>query len=225
MYFGLACEGTTDQIVLETVICGYFDDEDLDDEIHQFQPPFDESKRKQAGFGGWELLLEYLRSTRFRDDALNCNYMVVHVDTDISKNIGFDVPHVNERNEEITVDLLTENVINRLTQEINSGKAGFYDEHSEKIIFCIAVHSIECWLNAYYDTKKLNNPKIKNCEKGLRYILVNKHSYKDREIVKDYDFYKILSEPLLDNRVLEKLKAKDPSLSHFVGQLDAIEAP
>jgi hypothetical protein len=87
------------------------------------------------------------------------------------------------------------------------------------------LHSIECWLNAYYDTKKLNTPKIKNCEKGLRYILVNKHSYKDREIVKSYDFYKILSEPLLDNQILETLKVKVPSLSHFVGQLDTIEAP
>ena len=71
MKFGLACEGATDQATLENILCGYFKDPDLDQDIGKLQPPFDETTKKQKDFGNWELLLEYLKSTRFRDDVLN----------------------------------------------------------------------------------------------------------------------------------------------------------
>ena len=42
--FGLACEGITDQIVIENILCGYYKDYDnLDEEIQAFQPAYDET--------------------------------------------------------------------------------------------------------------------------------------------------------------------------------------
>lgn len=92
--FGLACEGITDHITLENILCGYFDDEpDLDEAIIQLQPSLDETDKVQSGFGGWEMLLEYLQSTRFRDDVLNVEYVVVQLDTDIAEHANFDVAY------------------------------------------------------------------------------------------------------------------------------------
>ena len=71
MLFGLACEGVTDQITIENILCGYFDNPDLEDEVKYLQPTFDETDQKQKNFGGWEMLLAYLGKTDFRDDVLN----------------------------------------------------------------------------------------------------------------------------------------------------------
>ena len=38
MLFGLACEGPTDQITIENILCGYFDTIDLDGEISRDNP-------------------------------------------------------------------------------------------------------------------------------------------------------------------------------------------
>jgi len=58
--FGLACEGITDQIVIENILCGFYKAyDDLEDEIHPFEPPRDETDKKQDGFSNWELLITY----------------------------------------------------------------------------------------------------------------------------------------------------------------------
>jgi hypothetical protein len=47
--FGLACEGITDQITIENILCGYFKSKNLDDdEIKYVEPAFDESSQRQA---------------------------------------------------------------------------------------------------------------------------------------------------------------------------------
>ncbi|PCK09301.1 MAG: phage tail protein [Alteromonadaceae bacterium] len=176
--FGLACEGVTDQIVIENILCGFFkdielDDKDLDDEITYLQPPFDETTKTQlqGEFGGWtQLLLTYLPSSNFREDVLNCGHIIIQVDTDVSPLIGFDVPHVDNSNKELAVEVLVDKVTLRLAELINTGEPGFYEQHKENIIFCISVHSIECWLLALH-TKNPQQAKIKNCESTLNRTL------------------------------------------------------
>ena len=60
MKIGLICEGITDYIVIENIICGYLGIDD--DDIYQLQPVLDETSQKQASdsFGGWEKVLTYL---------------------------------------------------------------------------------------------------------------------------------------------------------------------
>ena len=71
--FGLACEGITDQIVIENILCGFYKDLE-DDEIQAFQPSRDETNRKQEeNSGGWTRLLTYLSEklffyTEYKDD-------------------------------------------------------------------------------------------------------------------------------------------------------------
>ena len=102
MLFGLACEGVTDQITIENILCGYFNNPDMDEEIAQLQPLFDETDQKQKDFGGWQMLLAYLGKTRFRQDVFYNNLIVIQLDTDVSNEKGFDVPQVDADNQPLS---------------------------------------------------------------------------------------------------------------------------
>ncbi|MFT5661726.1 MAG: hypothetical protein ACI9TV_002373, partial [Sulfurimonas sp.] len=164
--FGLACEGITDQIVIENILCGFYKDiDDLDEEIQALQPPFDETTKKQADFGNWELLLTYLSDSRFRDDVLNSEYIIIQIDTDDAQHPNFNVSPTDSKNIELTITILIEKVIERLVTQIDS-KESFYEENKEKIIFAISIHSLECWLLPLY--KSYSNEKTKNCFDNLQ---------------------------------------------------------
>jgi len=215
MLFGLACEGVTDQITIENILCGYFKNSDLDEEITQLQPPFDETDRKQKDFGGWQMLLEYLSTARFRDDVLNNKFIVVQIDTDVSNEIGFDVAQVGDDNQPLTPEVLIANVITKLAAIIDSGEAGFYQRHSEKIIFCISVHSLECWLYAYHNKKTRSKPKVTGCYNALSYLLP-----KTEKTCRCYDE---LSRDFLKRKNIELVATKDPSFRVFIQSLEKIE--
>ena len=224
MDFGLACEGVTDQITIENILCGYFDHiDDLDEEITYLQPAFDETSKKQSGFGGWQLLLQYLSMKRFRDDVLNHKYVIIQVDTDVSKDIGFDVPHVDCHNKEVSILKLLNDVRNKLITRIEIGDINFYKEHKNNIIFCIAVHSIECWILAYYAPKK--SPKIKNCSRGLEFLLGKGQVKAGKVLIKDASFYNNLSSPLLKKNNIQKIYSSEPSFGVFIDNLSCLSYP
>lgn len=218
--FGLAAEGVTDFAVIESILCGFYDYDDLEDEINQLQPAFDATNQKQIGFGNWTLQLEYLKSERFREDVINHNYIIVQVDTDIAGRKGFDVNINDDNSRMLPVDDIVERVIQRLIQQINSAEEApdnFFHNHAEKIIFCISVQSIECWLYAHYVKRYPNNPKVVGCERALsRCQLPVNHK-------KEYPIYQKLSEPLLNKNNLTAAAGRDPSLNIFLQKLDQIE--
>lgn len=214
MLFGLACEGVTDQITIENILCGYFKNLD-DEEITHLQPPFDETDRKQKDFGGWQMLLAYLSTTRFRDDVLNNKFIVVQIDTDVSDEIGFDVSKFGDDNQPLTLEVLIANVIAKLVATIDSGEAGFYRRHSEKIIFSVSVHSLECWLYAYHNKKTPSKPKLTGCFNALSYSLP--------KVEKTYRCYDELSRNFLKRKNIDLVATKDPSFCVFVQSLEKIE--
>jgi len=155
--FGLACEGATDQAVLENILCGFYKDKNLRSEIKVFQPLFDETQKKQkeGEFGGWEELLRYISTKKFRESVINTKFMIIQIDTDISEHVNFGVSQQNLSTEELIFQ-----VIERLIAQIDSKKV-FYSKYKEKIIFAISVHSLECWLLPLYSskTKEINSQK------------------------------------------------------------------
>ena len=181
MKFGLACEGVTDHIAIENILCGYF--KDLEgDEITHLQPQLDETSENQLNFGGWEKLLEYLQSMYFREIVLNTDFIIIQLDSDISEHENFGVSHCGE------IEIVIENIKNRLISIINAEESGFFTQYADKIIFAICVHSLECWLYAYHNKKPLNKPKITGCGKALNYLL-NENGFsgeKDKRLYKKY---------------------------------------
>lgn len=217
MEFGLACEGITDQVVLRSILVGHFEDEDMYDNTTFLQPAFDETTRKQDGFGNWTLLLKYLREERFRDDVLNHDYLLVQVDTDIAGEKGFDVALRDDGGNDNSREQLIEDTVARLVAEINRGQPNFYQENTQKIIFALAVHSIECWLLAHYESGK-KALKIINCYGSLERKLGQK-------IEKNHDYYEELSAPFQQKKHLTNARKNNVSLHLFLENIEAIPAP
>lgn len=208
--FGLACEGATDQAVIENILCGFYNDKALRQEIKAFQPLFDATQQKQleGEFGGWEILLEYLTTKRFRQDVINNHYMIIQIDTDISEHPNFGVLQHNLSTQE-----LIEKVIERLIIQIDNKKP-FYVKNKEKIIFAISVHSLECWILPIY--KKYKTEKITGCIEALDPKTKNENYKKN---YKNYDNYLKISKPLLKNKDLLKISSKNSSFEIFINCL------
>jgi hypothetical protein len=203
--FALACEGVTDQIVIENILCGFYQEyKNLDEVIQPLQPPFDATtkKQKEGEFGGWEMLLEYLSLKRFRDDVLNSEYVIIQIDTDISEHPNFGVSQQNLSTEE-----LIDKVKKRLIAQIDKTEA-FYGSYHEKIIFAISVHSLECWILPLH--KDMKSEKIMGCFESLQRKI---------KAEKNYTTYDALSRPLLKNKKLLKIATKNSSLQIFIHAL------
>jgi hypothetical protein len=206
--FALACEGITDQIVIENILCGFYKDyDDLDEEIQPLQPPYDTTtqKQKEGEFGGWEMLLEYLSEKRFRDDVLNSDYIIIQIDTDISEHPNFNVSQHNLSPEEI-IDKVRERLITQIDSKIT-----FYDIHQEKIIFAISVHALECWILPLYKT--YSSEKITGCYETLKRVDTK------IKVEKSYNTYDKLTQDFLKNKKLMKIVSKNSSLQLFVNSL------
>ena len=204
--FGLACEGITDQTVLENILYGYYgkDYEDIDDEIQRVQPPFDDTDNK----GGWNRLFDYLNSDRFEDDVINNDYLVIQIDTDVSEEIGFAVSSLNLS----TVEFI-QKIIERLITQIDKKKS-IYQKYNKNILFAISVHSLECWLLPIYSNKKeiVHNCFDKLCKE------VPKVS-KKLKVTKNANSYDKLSRPFLKRKGLLTIASKNSSFQIFINSL------
>lgn len=207
--FGIIGEGITDQITIENILSGFFENTDLDDEIQYLQPP----PNKPDG-GGWRPVLQYLTLESFRNDVLNNQFVILQIDTDVSERKDFDVAHKDSAGNELSVEALIENIIIRLIANINSGESDFYENHAQRIIFAISVHSLECWLVSYYAEQTTAH----NCFDELK-VVVNPNEIR---VAKKQPNYDKLSQPFLIRENIEIVRQKDRSFDLFIQQLHSI---
>jgi len=208
--FGLITEGITDQIVIENILCGFYKDyDDLDEEISPLEPPRDETDMKQAysEFGtGWSAIFNYLSETRFRDDVLNSEYVIIQIDTDIAEEFGCSLTQ--------SVEEIIKSVIEKIVEKIDS-KELFYQENREKIIFAISVHSLECWILPIYESNK--KEKIIACEDKLKKAVVKVS--KKLKVDKNYKNYDKLTQDFLKHKKLMKITSQNSSFQIFIDKL------
>lgn len=222
--FGLAGEGVTDQIVLENILFGLYQDYEGfdDDEIAYLQPLLDATD--EDGLGSWTRLLTYLDNKRFRADVLNHSFIVVQVDTDVAAEKGFDVILVDENNRLLPVESIVKNVSERLIAQVDMAQEGFYEEHKDKIIFAVSVDSLECWLYCLY--KKSNQSgRTQNCVNHLERLLAS--DKKGPRLVKDKQHYDKLSELFYKRkgRKIDVVAENDVSFGIFIQALRSLPYP
>lgn len=211
MLFGLACEGVTDQITLENILCGYFENKNLGEDITELQPLFDETDQKQ-GNGGWPILINYLASTRFRDDVLNTEFLILQIDSDIADQLR--VAHKDNLGNALSIDSVISNVRAKLIEHINLGATHFYETHAPKILFAICVHSLECWLVAHHGEQSATH----DCFDVLKTV-IDPNIIRVTKKQKNYDQ---LSKPFLQRKNIDAVVTKDPSFRAFIQALDDI---
>lgn len=215
--FGLLCEGVRDQAVIEQVLLGYFADQPGQPDIRPVFPP--EVARKADEVGGWTVLKGLLLAGQHRKALQFVDYLVVHVDTDVCEDLGFDVPRERDP------DALRSAVIARVSGWLGDD---FMASHGDRVIFAIAVDGIECWLLPLLETRSAKQGKTTGCLGAANEALkrVGRHALKNSPDgpVRPY---RDAASPYRKQKTLRKLGPKNPSLAAFLADLDAraIEIP
>lgn len=208
MDFGIISEGPTDQIVLESILFGYFNDKNL--LVKPLQPKPGES-------GNWDKVLKYCASGDFREaltSAYRVDYLVVHVESDfirrqeVPEQIRFDLNNLSP--EEIAARMRS--IL------INAIGADFHSQYAHRIIFAIAVDSIECWfLPIYYAGKPAIAGKTTNCLESLNRALLKAEKFTIH--AKEERYYRIISKHFQKRKDLFSYADKNPSLIWFINEL------
>jgi hypothetical protein len=212
--FGLITEGITDQIVIENILSGFFDDPDI--VINPIQPMRDETDRKRiVNSGGWTLVFEHCKSDKFQEAFSFNDYIVIQIDTDTCDDKGYGISK-NEvgTGREYSPEELIEKVCQKLQELIGTD---FYNDFSERIIFAIAVHTTECWLlPLYYDDA--NKSRFKGCLDRLNLALARKKGGFTIS-AKTPDYYEFISKKYLKKKILMSKYEDNPSLKIFIEEL------
>ncbi|MBK7935857.1 MAG: phage tail protein [Lewinellaceae bacterium] len=208
MEFGIISEGITDQIVLENILFGFFEDNDLP--INPLQP-------KPGDGGNWDKVFKYCESNDFRQSLGFVDYLIVQIDIDfmrrqeVPEKYRFDPGKLSP---EEVAKLMRDKLIESIGVE-------FYQEYSHRIIFAIAVDAIECWfLPIYFSNKLKTASKTTNCLETLNHILPRAERFSIHS--KEEKYYRIISKHFRRKKDLVEFGRKNPSLGWFLTELETI---
>lgn len=214
--FGLITEGVTDQHIIRAVLDGFFDPEEVD--IRHFLPIVDNTYKHQVqNFSNWELVLVYCASPQFVEAFSFVEYIVVQIDTDQCDDPRFGVQK-HEQGKLLPPDEIVQRVAAKLQERIGDA---VWNKFQERIIFAVAVDTIECWLLPLYAAGK-EKTKTLNCLGSLNRSLQKKNFFPINPQAKEPRRYADLARPYSKRRELMKYYNENPSLAVFVERLQAI---
>lgn len=203
--FALITEGVTDQAVLEILLQTRYGP---DVDIVIVQPERDASDRTRLGtMGGWEQVLAHCDAQTISDHLSVNDYLVIQIDTDIAEHPRFGVA-LTTGGKDRPVAQLREEVIQRLLHGLDQE---LRQQVEHRIIFAIAIHSIECWLLPIYASHKHVKEKIKQCEKTLEASLQRANLAYN----KTYREYCAYAKPLRKEKQVEICCQANQSLATF----------
>ena len=207
---GIISEGITDQIVIENILVGLLQDDDLS--IDPLQPGRDATDENLATTSGnWDKVFEYCESSRFQSAVLNTDFVIVQIDADFFKTKEISKQYQLHFTSNISVEDCLKQIQNKLIELIG---LDFYENYAHKIIFAISIDSIECWLlPIYYQNKITQASKTVNCLKTLNEAL-KKEGFTISS--KKPQYYRKASKAYTKNKDLMKLYSMNPSLKIFV---------
>jgi hypothetical protein len=213
--FRLITEGVTDQITLEIILSIFYNDPNID--VERLQPPGDETDRyKQKDYGGWGEVFKYLHSIEFKEAFDFADYFIIQIDTDVSPE--FNIPH-----HEGGRDLTPEEIFNRVKEKLISLiENELYNNHKQKMIFAICIHSIECWfLPLYYNDKRKS--KLHNCLETLNLKLNPQEGFTIDPGNKNSRYYERMAKKFKNKKSLLKLSHHNPGFKIFIESLPVVE--
>jgi hypothetical protein len=209
--------------VLENILRGYFSAED-ETVVNHVQPPRDApSKGRVPAPGGWTLVLRSLRAGDHRKALQLNDYVVVHIDTDVCEEPGYDVSRRAADGRPLLPEEIIEEVAKKLVEAMG---ADFFARNAARIVFAIAVDAIECWLlPLLYDGEAAKKAKTAGCLEAAD----GKLRRLDQPPLstaggKNLARYETVSRAYIKRRKLMEHRGENPSLDVFVKNLDALGA-
>lgn len=221
MTFGIIAEGPTDQIVLENILCGYFNDPDLSENIRFIQPFKDNTdKYGVADHGGWFNVFEYCRSEKLLELFEQIDYVIIQIDSDKSEDKNYDVKKTNEEGIKYSTNELTRKIIEKFNDIFTEKFGERFLLFKHRIIYAVCVEEIECWLLPLFYDNKIQNA-VNNCIQKLNdrihdklkfYIDPDNKSNRGKE-------YDKLSKGYLKNKILIAKYKNNNSFEIFINSL------
>lgn len=206
--FGLITEGTTDQAVIKAILIGYFGEDNI-----SITPLNPDSKK----LGGWGQVFKYCHSPDFQESFDANDYVIIHIDTDISPQ--YKIAQIDQDGNSLSPNQLIENVKNKFKSLLDPE---FYQRYGERIIFAIAVHSIECWLLPLY-CEDAEKSEIDNCSARLEKTIIEKSIL--TRFVKKSKCYQRIALPYATKETLLENYSLNPSFKIFIEDLQMKNIP
>ena len=207
--FGLVTEGRTDQAVIRAILAGYFGDDNI--RVTSLNPG-DKNK-----LGGWGQVFQYCNSPDFQEAFESKDYVIIHIDTDISPQ--YKIAQIDQDGNYLSPNQLIENVKNKFKSLLDPE---FYQRYGERIIFAIAVHSIECWLLPLY-CEDAEKSEIDNCSARLEKTIIEKLIL--TRFVKKSKCYQRIALPYATKETLLENYSLNPSFKIFIEDLKSKNIP
>ena len=201
--FGLISEGPTDQIVIESILFGVFNNPDL---------PITALRPKPHEPGNWVRVFDYCASNEFKSALAFNDFLIVQIDTDIMIREKMPEKYKIDLSSDLSVEETIEKVVAKFIQLMDD-ENDFWANHGERVIFAISVHSIECWLlPIYYNTQHQKAGKTIGCLETLNQVLPQQEGFYIDKKEGAY-YYKICKKLRKQIKGIYKL---NPSLRIFV---------
>jgi hypothetical protein len=212
---GILSEGKTDQKVIEQVLLGFFADRADALVINHFFPPRIPLPGEPKE-GGWTVLKRRLQDGHHRQAITFNNYLVIHIDTDVCEESGYGVSRRDpSTGVELEPDALRRAAIARLVEWLGDD---FYEEYGERVLFAIAVDTIECWLLPLLAKEPATQRKTTGCAKAVNAAL--KHAGRDSlDRGNRVERYADEAEPYSKRKTLLAKGRLNPSLRAFLDEL------
>lgn len=218
--FGLIVEGQTDYAVLKNILYGFTNDPDLF--IKELQPLRDATDNAIAStFGGWFNVLEYCKSTNFKEVLQETeDYVIIQIDTDRSNEKHYDVSKTDEEGNILTPPQLVEKVKLRFIELFDTAfGSDFWKLYGSRILFAIAVDEIECWILPLVYTDKIK-AATNNCFFKLNQKLsqINQPTIR-KDKIGEASKYRQITKPYSKQKTLIEKQKENPSLAIFYDEL------
>ena len=204
---GIVCEGISDYRVLKYITERYLKDKDV--YVIPLKPK-ETPQGKQDGFGSWQGVLEYIQGNdQMILEAIRegCNFIIVHIDTDVRTDYGIPSDYVNQES-------LYNSVKNLLLSKVHP------DFDKTKLLFAIAIHETECWLIPFLSEDKKVCCKTDSCVSAVNRLLKG-DGYIDKDN-KNADQVQPVYDKIL--RSLRKAKQLRAASAHNFGFKSLIES-
>lgn len=218
--FAIIAEGVTDQAVIENILLGCFGDEEGEPVVNYVQPPREAiAKGSVPAPGGWTLVFRSLRQGDHRKALQLNDYVIVHIDTDVCEEPGYDVSRLRSDGKALALEELIEQVRLRLVTAMD---ADFYAKHADRVVFAIAVDSIECWLlPLLYEGEAAKKAKTTGCLDAADWKLRRlKRPPLSTAGSKSLKSYEAVSRDYTKRRRLMEHRGENASLEVFVRTLE-----
>lgn len=203
-------EGITDQIFIEEMIFRIFEFEEEPEFVYA-QPARDISHSHTAPHGGWELVLEYCES-HFLDAAEANDFILIQIDTDSGDHPNFGI-NLSPGGVDRTDAELRAAAIAVLESKIGAANLAKF---SERTIFAVCVHSLECWIIfCLFQSHKKKNA-FAALQRKIKHIRFSKTAKDYEDISRRIDgskFGHLLTEDLSLSMFLAEFKAKFPDIN------------